>query len=66
MHWEKIPLEGRTLHLHAEDGRYEYEKVNLWKEQLEDLMRKDVPVHMLRTRHKDGRESISIEKQVQD
>jgi hypothetical protein len=60
MHWEKIPLERRTLYA---DGRYE--KVDLVKEQLEDLKRQDIPFRFVRTREPDGIENISIEKQVE-
>lgn len=61
MHWEKIPLESRILHA---DGRYE--KIDLVKEQLEELQRQDIPIRFVRTRELDGSETISIEKQVPD
>jgi hypothetical protein len=60
MHWEKIPLEMRTLYT---DGRYE--KVDLVKEQLKDLKQKNIPFRFIRTRELDGTENLSIEKQVE-
>jgi len=61
MHWEKIPLEDRILHA---DGRYE--KIDLVKEQLEELGRQGIPIRLVRTRELDGSENLSIEKQILD
>jgi hypothetical protein len=61
MHWEKVPLEEERIY---EDGRHE--TVDLAKQQLQDLLRQDIPVRFVRTKHKDGSESIHLEKQVQD
>jgi hypothetical protein len=58
MHWEKIPLERRTLY---PDGKYE--KLDLIKEQLKDLKRQNIPFRFVRTMELDGTENISIEKQ---
>jgi len=61
MHWKKIPLETRILHA---DGRYE--KIDLVKEQLEELQKQGIPIRFVRTRELDGSETLSIEKQVSD
>ena len=60
MHWEKIPLQTRTLY---PDGRYE--KVDLVREQLRDLKQNNIPFRLVRTMELDGRETLSIEKQVE-
>jgi hypothetical protein len=57
MHWEKIPLEDRTLY-----GEGRYEKTDLVKEQLEDLKRQGIPFRIVRARQKDGNEVLYIEK----
>jgi hypothetical protein len=59
MHWEKIPLQDRILY---SDGKYE--RVNLIKEQLEELNRQGIPYRVVRTKELDGTENLSIEKQV--
>jgi hypothetical protein len=59
MHWEKIPLQDRILY---SDGNYE--RVNLIKEQLEELNRQGIPYRVVRTKELDGTENLSIEKQV--
>lgn len=61
MHWEKIPLQTRTLYA---DGIYE--KIDLVREQLQDLKRQGIPVRFVRTKELNGSENISIEKQVRD
>jgi hypothetical protein len=61
MHWEKIPLDTRIL---CADGKYK--KIDLVKEQLEELGRQGIPIRLVRTRELDGSENLSIEKQVLD
>ena len=51
MHWEKIPLTD-------EDGKL---GTRLIKEQLEDLSKQGIPFRFVRTKERDGTESISIE-----
>jgi hypothetical protein len=60
MHWEKIPLQRRTLYT---DGKYE--KLDLVKEQFKDLRQNNIPFRFVRTIELDGTENISIEKQVE-
>ena len=60
MHWEKIPLQDRILY---SDGKYE--RVNLIKEQLEELNRQGIPYRIVRTKELDGTEILSIEKEVE-
>jgi hypothetical protein len=59
MHWEKIPLQDRILYSDGKD-----ERVNLIKEQLEELNRQGIPYRVVRTKELDGTENLSIEKQV--
>lgn len=60
MHWEKIPLETRTLYA---DGRYE--KIDLVKDQLRELKRQGIPIRIVRAIELDGSETLSVEKQVE-
>jgi hypothetical protein len=52
MHWEKIPL-------------YIVDK-SVIKEQLDDLARMDVPVRLVRSRQKGGKEVLYWQKLVSD
>jgi hypothetical protein len=52
MHWEKIPLSD-------EDGKV---GTRIIKEQLDDLSKQGIPFRFVRTKERDGTESISIEK----
>ena len=54
MHWEKIPLTD-------EDGKL---GTRLIKEQLEDLSKQGIQFRFVKTRELDGRETLSIEKEV--